>query len=78
MVVDQIKMELQARLEAVNLDIPSELTCREFISPFLIASIRIVSSYLKCKQYASKLSLVYEKYVYGLKASGPVDYIIML
>ncbi len=78
MVVDQIKMELQARLEAVNLDIPSELTCREFISPFLIASIRIVSSYLKWKQYASKLSLVNEKYVYGLKASGPVDYIIML
>jgi hypothetical protein len=78
MVIGELKMELQARLEAVNLEIPSELTCREFISPYLIASIRIVAYYLKTKGYTNKLSLVYEKYVYGLKASGPVDYIIML
>jgi hypothetical protein len=78
MVIGELKMELQARLEAVNLEIPSELTCREFISPYLIASIRIVAYYLKTKGYTNMLSLVYEKYVYGLKASGPVDYIIML
>ena len=58
---------------------PSELTCREFISPYLIAAIRIASKVLKVEDCPSNtLSLVYEKCVYGLRASGPVDYIIML
>jgi len=77
-IVEQVKSEIEGRLEAVNLDIPSELTCREFISPFLIGSIRIICQYLKTLNSKHKLSLVYEKFVCGLKASGPVDYVIVL
>jgi hypothetical protein len=77
-IIDQLKAELQARKEAVNMNIPCELTCREFISPYLVASIRLALKYMQSKHYHNSLSLVYEKFVNGLHAQGPVDYIIML
>lgn len=69
--VQQVKNEINGRLEV-------QLTGRDFISPYLVGAIRMIRQHLRNKRSERKLSLVCEKFVCGLKAAGPVDYVIAL
>ena len=72
---------LKDRAKAINLEIASEYTMREFISPVLVAVVNLVIDYRAALSESSsdpsKLSLVGERILLGMNAQGPVDYTIL-
>jgi hypothetical protein len=75
--INQLKAELEARIETTDVhNIPNALTCREFITPYLIAAIRLAQQYIKVHHYANNLSLLNKKFLVGKYAHGIVDSVI--
>lgn len=77
-IVQQVKREIEGRLEVVDMESPLKLTCREFIALYIVGSMRLIRQYLRNNGSEHQLSLVREKFVCGLTASGPIDYVIAL
>ncbi len=67
---------LRVKAKAINLDIASEYTMREFISPILIVAVQLVIDYCSTLPHSSidssKLSLVCGRILLGMSAHGPV------
>jgi hypothetical protein len=73
---------LKDRAKAINLEIASEYTMREFISPVLVAVVNLVIDYHRStlsdsSSDPSKLSLVCDRILLGMNVQGPVDYTIL-
>jgi hypothetical protein len=77
-IMDHAFNDIVAKLEVISLSLATEYTIREFISPILIASLRLGVRYLANHKYDNMLTLVCEKVIVGLLAHGPVDYIMMM
>lgn len=76
LVVDDLMVRLSV-YKPESSELISEYTCREFISPILVHSIKLVIDYLKSIGDESTLLLSCEKEILGRKFHGPVDYSLM-
>jgi hypothetical protein len=72
---DGVLAELLRRVRVLDLDLSSEYTMRELISPVLIGALCLVDDHNKWEN-KSKMHLVCEKLISGVSGHGPVDYIL--
>lgn len=79
--VSKLVANLEDRKTVMNLELASEYTMREFVSPVLVEVVLLTSQVWKSTAESTvdcNLSLACERIIVGKGAHGPVDYSILL